>query len=382
MRKFVILLLAALMLCFSASAETQIDAVGDRGIILDQPQENTVPEGISPTTGRVLKDLEIPEGAAGLAADGRYMPMLVQISNPISDKTRAAGTSNRAPWGVQYADIFYETPLTGHYETRISVIFSDILPTFAGPIRSARIGHVWIREEWDSGFIYYGQSTYGEGNVPLALAQFDVEEKGLLFSGVVSASRPWKKYFSRGFMNRATPNDVSADVAAMSKLIPENHVPLNHTFRFADAPYEGGDEATTIWIDWGRPDYNSRFTYDAATGLYSRSVSTDTKKRDYVDYTELTTGDVLTFSNVIVQWTPTEFPNSEVPITRNVASGNFPGHANADIFQNGRHISGYWRRYGTQSRTIFYDDQGHELELQPGKTFIIQLPPVKACIYE
>ena len=90
----------------------------------------------------------------------------------------------------------------------------------------------------------------------------------------------------------------------------------------------------------------------------------------------------MLLSNVIVQWTPTEFIRVDIPVTCNVEAMGHPGEGNADIFMCGRHISGYWKREGMNTRTVFYDENGQEISLQRGKTMIIQLPLDRECYYE
>ena len=51
------------------------------------------------------------------------------------------------------------------------------------------------------------------------------------------------------------------------------------------------------------------------------------------------------------------------------------GKGNADIFIGGRYIAGYWVREDTESPTVFYDDQGNELQFTRGKTYIANFPP-------
>ena len=118
----------------------------DRKIAYDKSQlsDNPVIEGESPTTGMPL-------------GEGWYYPVLVQISNPEDTvkvdgkKVTTAGVGVRAPWSGQYADIVYEGILYREGQTRITFMFSDSLydgmPTSAGPVRSARIGHALLREE-------------------------------------------------------------------------------------------------------------------------------------------------------------------------------------------------------------------------------------------
>lgn len=91
-----VLLALALALCLTpaALAETVIDGQADRNITLQEVGLNEVIDGVSPTTGLTLSELDQPEGFAGLAITGRYMPMLVQIDNT------DGGVGDRAPWGA------------------------------------------------------------------------------------------------------------------------------------------------------------------------------------------------------------------------------------------------------------------------------------------
>ena len=79
------------------------------------------------------------------------------------------------------------------------------------------------------------------------------------------------------------------------------------------------------------------------------------------------TANVITFNNVIVQ-----------SISMNWVSGDslrpdpqLTGTGNADYFMGGKHYAGVWKRDDYNSRTVFYDANGNELELQKGRTLII-----------
>ena len=66
-----------------------------------------------------------------------------------------------------------------------------------------------------------------------------------------------------------------------------------------------------------------------------------------------------------MQWTDLSFNGAaDAPILREVGTGN------ADIFMGGRHIAGVWVRKDVTSRTVFYDENGEEIRLQRGKTWI------------
>lgn len=365
MRRMLGCLLALLMLLQGAAAETMLDPLEDRGIIPAEATLNETAEGVSPTTGRTLKMLVAPMGFAGLAATGRYLPMLVQIGND------GGGVGDRAPWGVSYADILYEMPLTRDESTRITAVFSDLIPDSVGYVRSARVGHVWLREEWDGGFLYYGQQEVTGSDVKAEFRKTNATEKGVLFPGTTGGTA-WKHLYTARKRLRS-PYNMDANVAAMSELVPSEHAAPNHAFRFTDeAPT--GDNAKYIYVNWGSgaAAYNSRLVYRADWQGYIRNVGKD--KTAW--YSDRDTGEAIAFANVIVQFTPVDYNhnNKLEPIVHVVGKDGTAASGNADFFMGGVHVSGYWQREGMYSRTVYYGPDGEEIELQRGRTLIIIFP--------
>ena len=167
MRKLLSLVLAMAILCgvsLALADPIRIDGTSERNITINDTGLNKDPQalidedGISPTTGRYLDDIEWKEGwDAGVAPtkEGTYRPIMVQISNAgngvgISSSGKLYGT---APINASYADIVYEAPQKkGGSETRMSMIFSDVIPDYVGFVRSTRLTHVYLRQEWDCAF--------------------------------------------------------------------------------------------------------------------------------------------------------------------------------------------------------------------------------------
>lgn len=366
MRKLLVMLTVMLLVTGAALAETVLDPREQRGIVPGATGLNETEEGISPTTGRTLASLYAPEGFAGLAITGRYLPMLVQIGND------SGGVGERAPWGVTYADIMYEMPLTRNESTRMTAVFSDLIPDSVGYVRSARVGHVWLREEWDGGFLYYGQQEVDGSDVKAEFRKTGANSKGVLFSGTAGGTA-WKHLYTAR-KRLKSPYNMDANVAAMSEMVPESHVAPNHAFRFTDEAPEG-DAATQVFVDWGSSasSYASRLVYREEWQGYIRNVGQDKSvwyaDRDGVD-------SALSFANVIVQFTRVEYNhnNKLEPIVYVIGEDGAPAEGNADFFMAGKHISGYWRRESMSSRTVYYGPDGEEIELQRGRTLIIIFP--------
>ena len=225
-------------------------------------------------------------------------------------------------------------------------------------MRSARLTHVELREEWDAGFLFYGGQEYEGTNINDAFRETGASKKGVLFSGMVSGGKPWKKYYTR-VKGLPGPHDVDANVKAMQALISADFKAPSRPYLFTDDLPELGDFASNISITLKLAKYCSTFTYDPNANIYLRYV-------DGAPYIDNSTGEQLSFSNLIIQRTKVTFYHGspDRPLTVNIGSGN------ADIFIGGRYIPGYWVRTGMNQRTVFFDQEGNELKLQRGKTFI------------
>ena len=369
MKKIIAFVLAMTLLlsACAALAETTINATEKRGIKLQNVGLNEVEEGVSPTTGLYLEDYDQPDGFAGLAITGRYLPMMVQIDNS------NGGVDNVAPWGATYADVVYETPLHSKGMTRISYIFSDLIPNSVGPVRSTRVGHAWIREEWDAGFLYYGSQEYPKTSVKEQFRKYGTTKKGVLFSGTDGATKPHKKYYTAR-KGVPSPHNKDANVAAMYELIPAKHVAPNHAFLFTDELPESEDYADEIIINWGAIHYGSNLIYDPDSNAYFRYMRYEDD--ELIPYEDRDSLEQLSFANVIIQWCETDWTRSDAPITHVVGEGN------ADFFMGGVHVAGYWKRADMASRTVFYGPDGNEMPLQRGKTLIVVIPPEKSVSYK
>ncbi len=362
MKKLLGILLALCLLGSFALADTVLDPNEARNISINKAGPNPVQDGISPTTGRALSSINIYDGFTGLAVTGRYMPMLVQIDNAGGGvKTDEFG--RRQPWGAEFTDVIYEAPLYKAGDTRLTFLFSDLIPDAVGPTRSARVFHAWLREEWDCGFIHYGQQEYVKTSVPEQFKLTGADKKGVLFNGTVGTSKPWKQYFYvRNDVKLQAPHDKGVNAAAVSTLIPDDFTAANHTWLFTDELPTEGDDASLIHVTWGKKEYNSEIEWDEDDECYYRYMLGESKGVAYVDFDSQ---QEITFNNVIVQFTQCDYPTTDAPLPTVTGTGN------ADYFMGGKHISGVWQRDSLSDRTVFYGPDGNEIKMQVGRTLII-----------
>ncbi len=397
-----ILIFAIVLGTIAAYADPSvIDGLSPRDILihkagLNPSADEMIAQGISPTTGRTLKDIVCPEGFAGAAVTQVYQPVMMQISNTdngigvLKDGTQYV----IAPVNGSWADVVYESAIRkGGGTTRMSMIFSDTIPDYAGFARSTRATHARIRQEWDCAFCTSGYSSADVPKEWRALGVKDptagtAENPGIIYVGDVGTNKPWKKYVRRLKDQKGPDNELFELVKILNDIVPADHVPANHTWRFTDE-LPSGDSANIIYVSFGNQyDTDSRLEYDAETNAYIRYVKTENgpdlpyrdstlvgaesvdervngKLTQRVVAEERRTGDLITFSNIIIQgitqnWKGADRPN---PV--------LTGTGNADYFMGGKHIAGVWEREDYNSRTVFYGPDGEEIELQRGRTLII-----------
>ena len=374
LKKILCLIMTAVLLAgvSIASADTVDLNIPVRDVEINYAGLNVVDSGISPTTGLTLADYDVPDGFSGLAATGRYMPVLIQIDNS------EGGIGNRAPWNGSYADIVYETPLYKRGVTRLSYLFSDLIPDMVGPTRSTRLNHLWIREEWDCAFAFWGSQKYVRTSVETEITRLGLRDKNILFDGT-TGGKAWNPYAKRSGLLKKPNNAYWMLAGLVEQVVPADYVPANHTYKFADDIPEDGDDAEFVEITWGDKEYSSRLEYDEDENVYYRYMTNyaEDKDKNYGLYDQIepvpeknnkikhTTP--ITFSNVIVQCMEIEYPNLDAPLPTVVGTGN------AEYFMGGKHISGVWNRDTLQDRTVFYDMDGNEIELQRGHTLIVML---------
>lgn len=375
MKKFLCFLLAALLLTSTvAMAETVINPTEKRGIKLQKVGLNEVEEGISPTTGLPLSFYYVPEYFSGMALTGEYLPFMVQIGND------NGGIGEAAPWGVEYADIVYEMPLHKNGTTRLTFLFNDLLPDDVGPVRSLRVAHAWLREEWNAPYAHWGMQTYNRTNVENEIRALGHKRyNDMFFDGTAGEAKPWKAFMMHHEYIKNNVYSSYANPAALTSLIPEGTTYPNHAFKFTDETPEG-DTAMRVTVSWhsgqGDQKAGSLLVYDIDSNAYLRYIR-GTGKNDPEPWVDRKTGAMPAFANVVIQFAETSYNSNDAPVTKviNKSGNNFTSaEGNADFFMCGVHIAGYWKRDDVTSRTVFYGPDGNEIEFQRGKTLIMIMP--------
>ncbi|MBR1408454.1 MAG: DUF3048 domain-containing protein [Clostridia bacterium] len=364
MRKITVLFLSALLSALLCGC-----ALGDQLVTLPYafssstavsraiPPENPAEAGINPLTGETWS--------------GRYHPIMVQTD----------ADPNALPhWGVSSADIIYELPLHSMGNTRQVALYMSEIPSIAGPVRSARVPMASLREMWGAAWVFCGiQSDWRMENTLIDVHDFtsyfhpDCKQSGRwIFPFMDGTDAQYVDLFARQRDKmHVAPHNLSIDLYGVASLY--NYEPMMHPFKFTDEPRTNGTEVSGITITYREksPAFVSSYVYDRGSGKYLRY-------REGMPYVDGLNDEPCEFANVIVVYTDVSWynGNNSRPVIRLLGEGT------ADIFQNGRWIRGSWIRGAVrgqqdmmdpaaqQSRMVFVDEFGHEVEMQRGKTFI------------
>ena len=339
----ILLLAAQSVSALAADAATLVPSTLTRDIPLSGKNadgsfaDNPVLPGISSTTG--------------LPSEGNsYFPVMVQIDNNLASLPH---------WGLVSADIMYELPIQGGGWTRLTALFSDQYPEEVGPVRSARVMHADLREEWNALFLHYGEQNIKGSNFGQEVRNYGGDARALVIDGI---GNKYAEFFPR-VRYHAAPHNVSAHVPGLAELIKKNgYVIEQRPFLFTDEKsYLGPDAVRIQVVHKGNEDSSTTFLYDLNRNNYLRF----TAKGIYNDL--LSPETTLAYSNVIIQRTRLTYNgHSSAPLLPDVIGGGA-----ADIFIGGKYISGAWARTSAQSRTVFFDQDGKELLLQRGRTWIV-----------
>ena len=358
----------SLLLCATALAEDGYVELPTGGlststkITMDVPGENPVQEGVNPLTGE--------------SWTGRYTPILVNLD------------MDPAGWpffGTSSADIIYELPLHSDGSSRGAVLFLSEFPTRVGPIRSARVPMASVREMWDSAYVFHGRQNGAKGTEvevdvdrwvlrlhPDAYKGPKDSDGGNFYFPFIDGYMDSYHLFSRvtGDRNHVSPHNSVADLTLVQALFTAEST--KHPFKFTTDGLDHGTDVTAISVirkNSKSDPFTSTYIYNPYTRLY------DYYRNDQLDY-DANNNMTLSFANVIFVRTNVTWYNnaSQRPVVQ------LHGQGTAEIFQNGKYIRGTWVRtdsaknadeVASQSeRMIFFDDNGEELEMMVGKTFI------------
>lgn len=258
--------------------------------------------------------------------------------------------------GLDKANVVYEALAEGGI-TRFLAIYTLTDPVKEiGPVRSARPYFVDLARAYNPLFVYVGGS-------PKALAR-------IAATGIMDGNQ----FFNSQYFWRDTSRNVASEhtlytssqklaLALIDKKVPAEGTYAPWKFKRESAISER-PASQQITINFSSFSYKVDYQYDSGKNDYVRSVAE--KLHTVKDGTQLRP------KNVIV-----------MEVKRRLEAGSNLGRLEMDIigqgtarfFLDGMEVKGTWKKDSAASMIIFTRDDGSELQLNPGQTWVEVVPP-------
>ncbi len=264
--------------------------------------------------------------------------------------------------GIIDADLVYEELVEGGV-TRFICVYLSRDSQVIGPTRSARPSDIDITFYLDPLLICSGGASQVISMVKAAGLRY-ISEDSVHF---------WRD------RTRKIPHNLYTSTALLRQYLTEtgdtyNKLPqsgLVFTSGGGDSGEGEGDEAqsasqsqaTSINIPYKATICAASYQYDASTDTYLRSING-------VPHTDLTTGKRVAPRNVIVQFITVtgsgiyDVTGAETPNLQVIGSGK------CLVFTGGKVYHGTWKKANRNSPTRFLDENGRDIPLHPGQTWI------------
>lgn len=261
--------------------------------------------------------------------------------------------------GLSYAGVIYEAPVEPPY-TRLMAVFDQDTSdktTMIGPVRSCRLYYCYFALEYDAVYAHFGESEYAK---PF-LKSGDISDiDGMDYS--ISSTVFWRDKSRKAPDNAFTSGKNLLKGIAARKYRTKLRDDYKGHFRFAkkNTTDESGQKAIKVY-----PGYPSNvniaqpwFEYNKKDGLYYRYEFNSPQKDALV-------GKQLSVKNIIIQTC-----RYTVMPKHNTYDLDATGGGEGYYISNGAATHVKWRKDSEYAPARYYDDNGSEIEINPGRTWV------------
>jgi hypothetical protein len=281
-------------------------------------------------------------------------PLIVQIDND----PRARNSMN-----LGAAQIVYEYTAEGGV-TRFSAVYPGDWDTVGliGNVRSGRLATIEIVQQFNAILAYHGGATGIQEriwNSWIDFISFELEENYPFFTRVNWRQAPYNSY---------------SDLPRIRAAARQKGIPLLgrglQSFPVGDyePPWDTVRPINRIYIPY-QPGFQVLYEWDHATQAYWRSMGGRTHFDDGYRAP-------ITLQNVVVQFVPSFLTDivEDIYGSRSLDYG-LQGSGRALVFRNGMMIEATWHREEPWHFTAFYDDNGTNIPMNVGSTWVSLVEP-------
>jgi hypothetical protein len=302
-----------------------------------------------------------------VTSDGQtlyYSPLSgAQVDNEATTKRQVTAImienslDARPQSGIKPAGVIFEAIAEGGI-TRFLTLHQEGRPALVGPVRSLRPYYIDWLAPFDAAVAHVG----GSANALKEIRGGGYKDIDQFFAG---------NYYWRA-TDRVAPHNV---YTSFDKLDALNASRGYTTSTFTGFPRKMDSpaitkNATKIDVNISSATYNSSYTYDTASNSYVRSEGGK-------PHTDREAGQLAPKSVIVIK----------VPVQVGYEDGyreqmTTLGFNEAHIFQDGQHISGFWRKDNKKEQIRFYDQSGVPIALNAGQTWVTVVAPNKGVTWQ
>jgi len=279
-------------------------------------------------------------------ASGRKVPkrsaLVVKIEN---------SSVSRPQMGLEQADIVFEEPVEGGI-TRFAAVFHCRNARRLGPVRSAR------KVDRDI-LMLFGQPIFAYSGGVQGVKQ------AIRAAGIEDVNFDEDPEFFEEDPNRARPHHVFTSTKLLYRAREGGDTPEPIFTYDPDRPTAGAKRARMVHVNFS-PDSDVFWRFRRGKGRYVRFHGT-------VPHT-LEDGSQVSASNVVVQVVRVRLTGAVDAAGNPVPEVSVIGRGPLFVFRNGRVIRGQWIRETNGEVTQLRDQQGNEIALAPGPTWVELFP--------
>ena len=313
------------------------------------------------------------------------------IDAPVYCVQTPNGTDGARPQvGITQAGVVFEAIAEAGI-TRFAAIYQNPTSAVIGPIRSLRIYYL----EWDTPFdctiVHAGGSADALAAVSSGGYKDLSEDYAYMYRGTAGA-RLWNNLFTTSANLKRFSSDRgynTSDIKGFARLTPEEsektRIDSQVRKKLIITQPASGDtsqlepKVSNVHLRLGGvASFNVDYTYDAAQNKYLRAYDSGAAHEVYRCPNEDLGEQNPETACELAQVAPSVVVAIKVPEKR--AWDNYhedittTGLGEAYIFQNGDAIKGTWNKASKADQIKFFDDNGAEVKLVPGQTFITAVP--------
>lgn len=362
MRKLQIVFLAALSAtlllsgCGSKATQEPVEQA-----TVEQPAEETKEE---PAEEEKEK---LPEGQKRSALTNEIEDEAIANARPIAIML-PTDKAAQPQYGIGEAGILYECMEEGNMSRQMAVIENWKDLEKLGNVRSCRDYYVYWALEWDSILVHFGGPYY----LADIVTRSDVNNiTGCQVNNTSSA--PGSGAFFRT-SDKVAPHNAYTSGAKLVDTCDSLGYPLEHRDEYFEPEHfafakedeantlekaSGVMDATSVDLSPAFPYTKSALDYNETEEIYYKTLYGSAQK-------DGATGEQLKFENIIVQYTYHETRDAKGYLAFGCTDDKYDGY----FITKGKAIHVNWKKSSDYSPTKYYDDNGDEIVLNTGKTYI------------